>query len=596
MDERQVGADRSRSVGTGPEQAVPVESQERALAQLMAGMDAGGRWVLLLGSDGVGKSTVLRRLVAEVELTEADVVACQGSEVAAADQLLAVLQNRLELSPPAARGLRRSRPVQDLLANQHTRQRPLVVLVDDAHVLSRPSLAMLADLAAKPSASDPAVFVVLAGRAGLEQSALRAWGGGRGVVTCRVAPLTVGEVRPYVERHMRSGLERSVDFSEAAIQRIFKHTRGAPGPINALCDRMVAHPSFRLTDRMSADSVDEAAERLGLGTSPTRAGWGPMPELAAMPEDRRRRDRATSGRALRRAALLAGAMLVAGLSIYLGPGPLRSLLDWVGAEPEATPSTQGPEGQGPSRQSGPRREAASTARAPDRGRGVPAAGTPGRIGADRRSTKLERAEKAAPTQRTERAPRPVAAPPSSQQVAALLDGARLGQVADLSRLLASGVPANVVDANGFTPLMLAVVHGQLPAARALVDGGAQVNARNRGGITPVMLAVINERPEALKLLLDRGADVNAQSGTGWTALTFAAWKGDANLVRLLLDHGANPAAVDKQRWTPLDYAAWKPRSSSNPSEGTEATSAAPADPEGGKRPEVTPSPEPREAR
>jgi len=59
-------------------------------------------------------------------------------------------------------------------------------------------------------------------------------------------------------------------------------------------------------------------------------------------------------------------------------------------------------------------------------------------------------------------------------VAALLAGARDGQVGDLNRLLTSGVPANVRDANGFTPLMLAVVSGHLPAARALLDGGALV--------------------------------------------------------------------------------------------------------------------------
>jgi hypothetical protein len=289
-------------------------------------------------------------------------------------------------------------------------------------------------------------------------------------------------------------------------------------------------------------------------------------------------------------------MLVTGVAIYVGPGLLRSLPDWVGPEPEATRSTQGPEGLGSSLQGSPRREAASTASSPGRVRGAPGAGTPGRLAADRRPVRLEHAEKAAPVQRTERAPRPVAAPPSSQQIAALLDGAREGQVAELSRLLSGGVPANVADTNGFTPLMLAVVHGQLPAARALIDGGAQVNARNRGGITPVMLAVINERAAALQLLLERGADVNAQSGTGWSALTFAAWKGDATLVRMLLNHGANPAAVDKQRWTPLDYAVSKPRSSSNPAEGTEAGSSVPANPDDGKHPEVTPSPEPSGAR
>lgn len=73
-----------------------------------------------------------------------------------------------------------------------------MVLVDDADLLSQPSLALLADMAAKSAAPDPAVFVVLAGNPPLEQAAVRAWreaGGTRRAVTCRVKPLTAAEVR-----------------------------------------------------------------------------------------------------------------------------------------------------------------------------------------------------------------------------------------------------------------------------------------------------------------------------------------------------------------------------------------------------------------
>jgi type II secretory pathway predicted ATPase ExeA len=77
----------SDRVGTEPEPIFLVESQDRALAQLMAGMDEGGRWVLLLGPEGIGKGTVLRRLLAELELTDADTVICDGSQALGADGL-----------------------------------------------------------------------------------------------------------------------------------------------------------------------------------------------------------------------------------------------------------------------------------------------------------------------------------------------------------------------------------------------------------------------------------------------------------------------------------------------------------------------------
>jgi type II secretory pathway predicted ATPase ExeA len=552
-----------RELATGPEPIVLSEGQERALAQLMAGMDEGGRWVLVLGPEGIGKSTVLQRLLAELELTESDTVICDGSQALRADGLVAVLRSQLQLpARPEPRSLWGSRPLEGLLANQRARRKPLVVLVDDAHLLPRASLVLLADLAAKPAATDPAVFVVLVGRPALEQPALRAWGGssgGRSAVTCRLVPFTAAEVRQHVERRSHAGAGASPALSDLAIQRIVQHTRGVPGLINALCDRVIAHPSSRLGNHVSADTVDEAAGHLGLQASPTRAAWGPVrAEPVNAEDDQPAWDRPTSGRGWRRAGRLTGAALVAGLLIYLGPALLRSSLDWLAVGPEAPGSAPGPGGLGPSRPDGPRREAASRATPPARG--------------------------------ATRATRPVAVSPQPRQVAALLAVAREGQVADLSRLLASGVPANVRDANGFTPLMLAVVSGHLPAARALLDGGALVNARNPGGITPIMLAVINERPEVLTLLLERGADVNAQSGTGWTALTFAAWKGDADLVRVLLGHGANPTALDKQRWTPLDYAAGKARSLSTAPEGTEAGAAAPADPDDGGHPEaVSPS-------
>jgi type II secretory pathway predicted ATPase ExeA len=607
MDEREFPPHGSSSAATKSDKIFLFEGQKSALAQLIAGMDEGVRWVLLLGPEGIGKSTVLHQLLAELELTDADIVVCDGSQAVGADELVAVLRGQLQLPRLKARILAPASPVGDLLASRRARQKPLGVLVDNAEVLSPPSLQLLAELAAKPSAADPAVFVVLAGRPALEQPALRAWGreaGRRSVVQCRLAPLTATEVRQYVDQRMRPGAERSLTLSEEAIQRIPGYTSGVPGLINALCERVIVHPSARLTGQVSADAVDEAAEHLDLKVSPTLVARDPLlsgrADLVDLEDNRRAEERPARRLSGRWAVLLAGAVVVAGLLTYLGPSLLRAPLDWLSGgpwAPQVTPSTPGPEGPVSSRQEGSRRGSASTSASPGRAaRGSVAALPPGRQGGEQRPGKQDRTEKTAITERVEKAPRPVATPPSPEQVAALIAGARDGQIADLTRLLDSGVSPNVRDASGFTPLMLAVVHGHVPAVRALLDGAAQINARNRGGITPIMLAVINERPQVLKLLLERGADVNAQSGAGWTALTFAAWKGDPDLVRVLLSHGANPNAVDRQGWTPLHYAAWKMQPLSSAVGGTQSGSEALADPEHGRHSEVVPLLQPSEVR
>jgi type II secretory pathway predicted ATPase ExeA len=597
----------SRSAVTRSDRILLFEGQKRALAQLVAGMDEGVRWLLLLGPEGIGKSTVLHRLLAELEHTDVDVVVSDGSQAAGAEDLLAVLRGQLQVPGLKAKIL--GRPVADLLASRRAREKPLVVLMDDAHVLSPPSLMLLAELAAKPSAADPPVFVVLVGRPALEQAALGAWGreAGRRAVQCMLAPLTETEVGQHVERRMRTGAEGALPLSEAAIQRISSYTSGIPELINALCDRVGVSPSARLTGQVSVDAVDEAAEQLGLKASGVLGARGPMlPGRAALVDREdvgRAEERPARRLGARWVALLTGAVLVAGLLAYLGPSLPGDSLDWLdwlfGTWAQVTRSTSGPEDPLPSPRGGSRRDSASTTALPGRtAQGSVATLPPGRQGAERRPA--NRTEKSAMTERVENAPRPAPLTPSPERVAALIAGARDGQIADLTRLLASGVSPNVRDASGFTPLMLAVVHGHAPAVRALLDSGAQINARNRGGITPTMLAVINERPEVLKLLLERGADVNAQSGAGWSALTFAAWKGDPDLVRVLLSHGGNRNAVDKQGWTPLRYA--QMRSLSRGVEGTETGPEAlsdlehGSDLERGRHSEVVPLLQPSEIR
>ncbi len=235
--------------------------------------------------------------------------------------------------------------------------------------------------------------------------------------------------------------------------------------------------------------------------------------------------------------LAIGAATVAGLAVYFGPTLIRTSADWfAGLWPTAVDRSTSD------------RQRSATARS-EAGRRAPGVAT----GRPRASATTEANRQGRESRPAEAAPGATTVRPTPEQISAMMAGAREGDVGELTRLVARGVPANVRDVNGFTPLMAAVVNDRVPAARVLLERGAGINARTRGGITSLMLGIINDRPDAVKLLLERGADVNAQSGAGWTALTFAAWRGDDALVRVLLSHGARPNVIDKQGWTPLDY-------------------------------------------
>ena len=68
--------------------------------------------------------------------------------------------------------------------------------------------------------------------------------------------------------------------------------------------------------------------------------------------------------------------------------------------------------------------------------------------------------------------------------AAVIEGA----AACVRQLLAKGADPELTDADGFTPLMHAALHGRVDSAAALVEAGAALGAGPAGGEPPVEMA------------------------------------------------------------------------------------------------------------
>ena len=91
---------------------------------------------------------------------------------------------------------------------------------------------------------------------------------------------------------------------------------------------------------------------------------------------------------------------------------------------------------------------------------------------------------------------------------------------------------------GFTPLLYAVLSGDIDTVRVLLDAGADVNETAADGAAPLVVAVVKKH-EALAIeLLNRGADANA-AGTGYAALHVAAATGQSEAVKALVAKGAD---------------------------------------------------------
>lgn len=132
---------------------------------------------------------------------------------------------------------------------------------------------------------------------------------------------------------------------------------------------------------------------------------------------------------------------------------------------------------------------------------------------------------------------------------ALLEAARLDDLAGLRAALASGADADAPGPDGATALHWAVDAGDREAAELLVDHGADPRRATREGATPMSLAALNGDAVMMAALLDAGADIRERLAHGETLLMLAARSGRPEAVELLIARGADVDAAEELRGT-----------------------------------------------
>lgn len=169
-------------------------------------------------------------------------------------------------------------------------------------------------------------------------------------------------------------------------------------------------------------------------------------------------------------------------------------------------------------------------------------------------------------------------------ILALTQSNRCVKIAE--KLLAAGVPLNIHERYGITPLHIATSRANYELVEFFLSRGAQLDAdseisgtpvhvaaangnivllemftaqnenylhiTNRCGRTPLHRAANNGRMEAVEYLVNKGADVNARDNNGETPL-LASRTGD--VIKFLLSRGADICAVDERGYSILHHMA-----------------------------------------
>ena len=106
---------------------------------------------------------------------------------------------------------------------------------------------------------------------------------------------------------------------------------------------------------------------------------------------------------------------------------------------------------------------------------------------------------------------------------------------------------------GLSPLMKLLDFGSEEKLERYLQKSPDIdlNIQDNEGLTPLMYAILFGNLKSAKILLEYGANPDIQDNIGKTSLMYATQMRDPDLVRVLLEYYSNPNTSDKDGYTPL---------------------------------------------
>src|SRR3989442_290995 len=227
---------------------------QEALAALLYGIKNKKGFIVVTGDVGTGKTTLLRKLMRNLEATDHSVLIF-NTHLSFLELLQLILH---DLGLPANRGKNKLAMIQELnqylveqLKNKHT----VSLLIDEAQNLTHEVLEGLRLLSNLETDKEKLLQIVLMGQPELERKldrrSLRQLKQ-RIAVHCQLAPLNGSEVGPYIDLRLRAaGYEGEDPFDSDAVGQIVLYSRGVPRLINIICDNALLNAYATSQKRVS---------------------------------------------------------------------------------------------------------------------------------------------------------------------------------------------------------------------------------------------------------------------------------------------------------------------------------------------------------
>jgi general secretion pathway protein A len=241
---------------------------QEAYANLRYGIEAKKGFIVITGEVGTGKTTLLRKLLSNLEDTVHSAFIFNTD--LSFPELLQLTLHDLGLAPKEASKVTMLQELNDYLIKQLNQDHTVAALIDEAQNLSDDALEGLRLLSNMETDQKKLIQIVLMGQpefqATLDRPGLRQLKQ-RIALQCRLAPLKNEEVRPYIDFRLRAAGYNGNDlFDAAAVRRITLYSNGIPRLVNIICDNALLSAFAKYQKSISAEMIDGVARDLRSGS------------------------------------------------------------------------------------------------------------------------------------------------------------------------------------------------------------------------------------------------------------------------------------------------------------------------------------------
>ena len=247
----------------------PTTRHNEALASLYYGVTAHRGFVVLTGEVGTGKTLILRSLLGLLQRRDVAFALIFNPSLSPLEFMRYIASDfGLPVTGKAKDEL--IHVLNDFLLQQHEKGLTSLLVVDEAHLLSPELLEEVRLLTNLETSQQKLLQIVLAGQPEFDQildsHELRQLKQ-RITLRCHLEALSLQQTKDYMGRRLSiAGADAgSQIFSEAAVEAVFRHSRGIPRLINTICESALLAGYAKQEATISPEIIDGVARDLRLG-------------------------------------------------------------------------------------------------------------------------------------------------------------------------------------------------------------------------------------------------------------------------------------------------------------------------------------------